>query len=89
MKKILLYLFIYFIYSNHAYAEKFICPNCNFIKRYLVKTSRDYFRLFFIPIIPVGEKSQPYVECQHCKNNWHTNVLDQNNYYLDGKPVTK
>ena len=68
---------------------KFICPNCNFIKRYLVKTSRDYFRLFFIPIIPVGEKSQPYVECQHCKNNWHTNVLDQNNYYLDGKPVTK
>ena len=24
MKKILLYLFIYFIYSNHAYAEKFI-----------------------------------------------------------------
>lgn len=24
MKKILFYLFIYFIYSNHAYAEKFI-----------------------------------------------------------------
>ena len=48
---------------------KFICPNCNFIKKYLVKTSKDYFRLFFIPLIPLGEKSQPYVECQHCKNN--------------------
>ena len=61
----------------------------NFIKKYLVKTSKDYFRLFFIPLIPVGEKSQPFVECQHCKSNWHTNVLDQNNYYLDGTPVTK
>ena len=49
----------------------------------------DYFRLFFIPIIPVGKKSQPFVECQHCKNNWHTSVLDQNNYYLDGTPVIK
>ena len=68
---------------------KFICPNCNFIKRYLVKTSKDYFRLFFIPLIPAGEKSQPFVECQHCKSNWHTSVLDQNNYYLDGTPVTK
>ena len=68
---------------------KFICPNCNFIKKYLVKTSKDYFRLFFIPIIPAGEKSQPFVECQHCKSNWHTSVLDQNNYYLDGTPVTK
>ena len=35
---------------------KFICPNCNFIKKYLVKTSKDYFRLFFIPLIPIGEK---------------------------------
>ena len=68
---------------------KFICPNCNFIKKYLVKTSNDYFRLFFIPLIPVGEKSHPFVECQHCKSNWHTSVLDQNNYYLDGTPVTK
>ena len=68
---------------------KFICPNCNFIKRYLVKTSTDYFRLFFVPIFPVSKKSKPYVECQHCKNKWYTNVLDQNNYYLDGSPVIK
>jgi len=59
------------------------------VKKYLVKTSKDYFRLFFIPLIPVGKKSQPFVECQHCKNNWHTSVLDQNNYYLDGTLVTK
>ncbi|MBC8307495.1 MAG: zinc-ribbon domain-containing protein [Pelagibacterales bacterium] len=49
---------------------KFICPNCNFIKRYLVKTSKDYFRLFFTPLVPLSKKSQPFVECQHCKNTW-------------------
>ena len=54
---------------------KFICPKCNFIKRYLVKTSKDYFRLFFIPLIPIGEKSQPFVECQHCKTKCNISVL--------------
>ena len=68
---------------------KFICPKCNFIKRYLVKTSKDYFRLFFIPLIPIGEKSQPFVECQHCKTIWDISVLNDNNYYLDDTPVNK
>ena len=68
---------------------KFICPKCNFIKRYLVKTSKDYFRLFFIPLISIGEKSQPFVECQHCKTICNISILNNNNYFLDGTPVNK
>ena len=68
---------------------KFICPKCNFIKQYLVKTSKDYFRLFFIPLIPISEKSEPFVECQHCKKIWDVSVLEDNNYFLDGTPFIK
>ena len=46
---------------------KFVCPNCNVLKNYLVKSSRQFFRLFFIPLIPMGDKTDPGVECQTCK----------------------
>ena len=66
---------------------KFICPKCNIINRYLVKTSRMYFRLFFIPIIPTEERTEPGVECQNCQRFYDIEVLENNNYYLDGTPV--
>ena len=66
---------------------KFIFPTRNIINRYLVKTSRLYFWLFFIPIIPPEEKSEPGVKCQNCRGFYHIDVLNNNNYYLDGTPV--
>ena len=66
---------------------KFKCPNCNFFCIYIVKKTREYFTLFFVSIWPINEKSQPYVECQSCKKKFETSILDQNNYYLDDKPV--
>jgi len=68
---------------------KFVCPNCNVLKNYLVKSSRQFFRLFFIPIIPTGDKTDPGVECQTCNKFYDTNVLEDNNYYLDGTPFIK
>ena len=68
---------------------KFFCPKCKFMKIYNVKTNKDYFQLFFLPIFPISEKSDPYVECQNCKNCWEIKVLEDNNYYLDETPVIK
>ena len=68
---------------------KFVCPNCNILKNYQVKTSRQFFRLFFIPLIPMGDKTEPEVECQTCNKFYATDVLESNNYYLDGTPFIK
>ena len=67
---------------------KFIFSKRNIINIYLVKTSRLYFQLFFIPIIPTEEKSEQLgVKCQNCKNFYHIDVLNSNNYHLDGTPI--
>ena len=71
---------------------KFHCPKCKFMQVYNVKTTKNYFQLFFISLIfisliPIGDKSQPFVECQRCKNHWDTSVLENNNFYLDETPV--
>ena len=36
----------------------FVCPRCKVKKEYRVKSSVEYFRLFFIPIFPTGEKKE-------------------------------
>ena len=64
----------------------FVCPRCKVKKEYRVKSSVEYFRLFFIPIFPTGEKKEPYVECQSCQRTYYTDTLENNNYNLDGTP---
>ena len=68
---------------------QFVCPKCSIKKEYTVKSSRQYFRLFFIPIFPFGKKNEPIVECQTCNRTWYTEVLKNNNYNLDGSPYNK
>ena len=68
---------------------QFLCPNCSIKTEYKVRSSRQYFRLFFIPIWPVGETIKPFVECQRCNSTYNTEVLENNNYYLDGTPFRK
>lgn len=65
---------------------KFNCPKCIAKTNYLVKSNRSYFTLFFIPIFPIGEKNEPYVECQLCQRTYYTDVLENNNFYEDGRP---
>ena len=64
---------------------QFVCPKCSIKTEYNVQSSRQYFRLFFIPIFPMG-KNESIVECQTCKSIYQTDVLENNNYYLDGTP---
>ena len=68
---------------------QFVCPKCSIKKEYTVKSSRQYFRLFFIPIFPFGKKNEPIVECQTCNRTWYTEVLENNNYNLDGSTYNK
>ena len=54
---------------------------------YEVKTQQEYFKLFFIPIWPIDKKTQPFVECQLCKDHFNIDILEDNNFYLDGSSV--
>ena len=67
----------------------FVCPRCRIKKEYKVKSSVEYFRLFFIPILPTGEKKETYVECQSCQRTYYTDTLENNNYNLDSTPFKK
>ena len=67
----------------------FVCQKCSIKTVYNVFSAREYFNIFFIPIFPTGESKEPYVECQNCKRTYYTEILDNNNYNLDGTPFKK
>ncbi|MEM6283662.1 MAG: zinc ribbon domain-containing protein [Chloroflexota bacterium] len=58
---------------------EFYCPNCSTDssqqRRYEMKKSRNFFTLYFVPLIPMGA-GEEYVECQHCGLVFPTDVLD-------------
>ncbi len=58
---------------------KFYCPNCSVEKgdqrQYERKKVRNYFSLYFVPVIPLGA-GQEFIECQFCENAWQPDVLD-------------
>jgi hypothetical protein len=58
---------------------KFYCPHCSVEKgdqrQYERKKVRNYFSLYFVPMVPLGA-GQEFVVCQFCGNVWQPNVLD-------------
>jgi uncharacterized tellurite resistance protein B-like protein len=55
----------------------FHCPQCNQTKPYRHRKVTLFFTLYFIPIIPLGNKGE-YVECQECKGTFIPRVLNYN-----------
>jgi len=53
----------------------FYCPQCQSEKNYKHKKVTQFFTLYFIPLIPLGNKGE-YVECQTCRNTYIERVLD-------------
>lgn len=53
---------------------QFFCPQCNGKTRYKHKKVTQFFTLYFIPLIPLGNKGQ-YVECQRCRNTYIERIL--------------
>ena len=62
----------------------FVCPTCQTLKQYCAKSIQSWFTLFFIPVFPIGGKNDPHVECQQCKRTYYPEVLENNQYNLDG-----
>lgn len=55
---------------------EFFCPSCQKQRKYLRKKGKNYFALYFVPLIPMGEASE-IIECQHCGRSYNPDVLKQ------------
>ena len=53
---------------------QFYCPNCKAQRNYELRRARNYFALYFIPIIPMNTIGE-YVTCQTCATNFKPEVL--------------
>ena len=56
---------------------QFVCPKCGAKRDYEVISLREWFTLFFIPILPTAnnEGKEDFVECGTCKSTYDTDVL--------------
>ena len=52
----------------------FYCPGCGDQQPYKLKNCRQFFTLYFIPVIPMKNLGE-YVECQTCKETYQSAVL--------------
>ena len=57
---------------------QFICPKCRVERGYEVISLREWFTLFFIPILPTAnnEGREDFVECGTCKTTYAIDVLE-------------
>ena len=57
---------------------QFVCPKCGVEKDYEVISLREWFTLFFIPILPTAnnEEREDFVECGTCKIKYEIDVLE-------------
>ena len=58
-------------------AGQFMCPKCGAKRDYELISLREWFTLFFIPILPTAnnEGREDSVECGSCKSTFDTDVL--------------
>ena len=56
---------------------QFTCPKCGVKREYEVISIKEWFTLFFIPILPTAnnEGREEFVECKTCKKAYDTDVL--------------
>ena len=58
---------------------QFICPRCGVERDYEVISLREWFTLFFIPILPTAndEGRDYFVECRTCNSTYDPDVLER------------
>lgn len=54
---------------------QFFCPGCDTERTYYLRVVRNWFTLYFIPLIPMG-KAGEYVECDLCLKTYERDILD-------------
>ena len=55
----------------------FDCPQCRQTRNFDKRRAKQWFHLYFIPLIPLKEYP-PYVECKSCSATFVEGVLDRN-----------
>ena len=53
---------------------QFNCPQCGGGNEYVHKSVRQFFTLYFIPVIPLNHLGE-YVECTGCQGTFHVDIL--------------
>ena len=53
----------------------FNCPQCSSEQRYVLQQVRNFFTLYFIPLIPLNVHGK-YIECATCRGSFPEEVLD-------------
>jgi zinc-ribbon family len=53
---------------------QFFCPHCQTTRDYERKQGKNYFALYFIPLIPMGDAGE-FIECQTCHRSYAPEVL--------------
>lgn len=53
---------------------QFFCPHCQTTRSYERKQGKNYFALYFIPLIPIGEGGE-FIECLTCHRTYAPEVL--------------
>ena len=56
--------------------SQFLCPVCRTRSGYELKQQRNYFSLFFIPLIPLSKPNSAFVTCSNCGTAMPSTVLD-------------
>lgn len=54
----------------------FHCPDCGGDREYRRRQGRNFFTLFFIPVIPLTKAGGEFVECDTCHGRWNEGVLN-------------
>ncbi|TDC82406.1 TerB family tellurite resistance protein [Actinomadura sp. 7K507] len=54
----------------------FHCPACGGDRDYRRRQGRNFFTLFFVPVIPLTKTGGEIIECDTCKGRWNLGVLD-------------
>lgn len=53
----------------------FHCPDCGGDRDYRRRQGRNFFTLFFIPVIPLTKTGGEFIECDTCHGRWDPRVL--------------
>ena len=57
---------------------QFVCPKCGVERDYEAISIKEWFTLFFVPILPTAnnEERDYFVECATCRSTYDIDVLE-------------
>ncbi|MCB9419781.1 MAG: zinc ribbon domain-containing protein [Ardenticatenaceae bacterium] len=72
--------------DHEATATTFRCPHCQQIAQFEPVKIRNYFALFFVPLIPL-EKGKPAYRCTNCQTKFARQVVEAGKLHRDTKSI--